>query len=167
MNTEGEVELLAEWQEPHIEASGWAVGPARRYVMLGLVAIIILLLVVGIWLKNSTLYIGAIVVAAAIAAITTQSRNDNVSLKVEVTNRGIVAGKRIYLVDELAGFWLGSTAGYVTINLELKRRTPLPATFIYNSNDVEEARNLFLEILPELEPRKETISDTLTKYIRL
>ena len=166
-DTNQDIEVLANWEEPKVASSGWASGKQQRYIWLVLGLIFIIAIIIGFFTKDSNYYLGAGVIAAGAFAIFSQLRHPAPQLSIIVAKAGVEVGKKIYAIDDIAGFWLGHSGEYPVINLELKKRTPFPVTFLYPGPNREEARDLFLEILPELEPRQETVADSLSRFIRL
>jgi len=162
-----DIEVLAQWEEPHTEASGWASGKQQRYIWLGLGLVTVIVLIIAIVLKDATYYLAAGVLITGSFALFSQIRHPSPQLAITVAKAGVQVGKKVYHIDDLAGFWLGQSGEYPVVNLELKRRTPFPIAFLYPGPNRDEARDLFLEILPELEPRQENASDNLTRWIRL
>lgn len=166
-NDEKNFEILSQWKEPATEAYGLATGGKQKYLWIGLGATAILLIVIGVLTHDINYYLGAGVLISAIFALVAQIRKPGASLDIAITNAGVAIGNKTYSLDDISGFWLNSASQYIAINLELKKRTALPITFLYPTDNASEARNLLLEILPELEPRQSDITDGLSRWIRL
>ena len=159
--------IIAQWQEP-ATVSAFNFSPQRwRLIWVSLGIVFAALLAYGIWKTDATFYLGAGVILAATASLVVQRRRPAQGLPITLTNTDLQVGKRSYPLKDLAGFWLHADAGTLAINVETKRRAALPISFLYTTASVDEARALFLQVLPELEARPGTINDTISRWLRL
>ena len=161
---ENEPQIIAEWQEP--EHPGLQLPVPLTYVWIGAGALIILLILLGIFLHDSSFYLAAGVAVSALLSLIVQIRKPAPSLQVIITEQVVEIGHRRLLISDLAGFWLKKEDGLLAINLEPQKPAALPTTFLYGNQNEEEAREILLEILPELESRNETITDTVNRWFQ-
>lgn len=152
-------QALAQWEQPHqaSQVSGTKIWMFAVPVGLGLLAL-------AIWQKEWNYGLGAAAVLAGAAAFTVQNRG--AALMVTVTTNKIVIGKRAYALSDLAGFWLAEGPAGIEVNLERKKPGLLPTTFVYPSLNKEETRQLMGQVLAELEPRRSSLGEQVSRYFR-
>jgi len=158
-------QILAEWTEPETAPPFTAIAkPAILFPAAG--GLILIFILIGLFGHDSSFYFAAVVVLAAAAAIYVQSSRAMPRLPIRVGTGGVQVGSRFYGLDELAGFWLENAEEGISVNLELKRTALVPVSFLFDGSAAQ-CRTLFLEILPEVEPREHGPSDAVNKWIRL
>jgi hypothetical protein len=159
-------QLVAEWTEPNEKLAELSQLPLVT-VIIGAAILIGLLIGLGVWLRDFTLYMAAAASLAAAVAVISQRRRPAASRTVSLTTQNLVVGRRTYPLSDLAGFWLESVGEVTAVNVEPSKAAVLPINFLYPSAERAEARATLLEVLPELEPRHTTAGDSLSRYIRL
>ena len=165
MNETAEPTIVAEWQEPQAPVPLSQLA-SPSILMIGGGAAFVILVGLGFFLHYITLYfIGAVVLTAA-ATTFAQSRRQAGGLVVRITDSEIIVGSRAYPVENLAGFWLDTTTGMLAVNLEPKKVSALPITFLYENQGAEECRDTMLTVLDEVEPREATASDNISSWLR-
>jgi hypothetical protein len=163
---EVEETILSQWQEPEITSSSTV---ATSLPVVGGVTLFAIGILIGlaIWQKDFTFYLAAAVALVAGLTVILQKRRPDVSLPVSLTTTRIIVGTKDYPLSDLAGFWLEESPGALVVNLEPKRSALVPITFLFDTLSEQEARQALLQVLPELEAREKTLSDTLNRYIHL
>jgi len=163
--TPSEETLLAEWQEathPLPELS----GKTLSLLILGGSVLAAASIGLAIWFHEFNLYFVAVVLILAVSTLIVQNRKPTASLKVTITNVRLMVGNRQYLMEDLAGFWLQSDRETVVINVEPKKASMVPITFLFAENNTEAARQTMLAIMPELESRLPNATDRINRYFR-
>jgi len=156
--------LLGEWQEPAAAASSG--GPGMGLVIGGSVLAVAALIAMGYFLKDSTYYFGAVAAVAFALAIGVQRRGGGQPRGITLSTAHIQIGKKDYVLADMAGFWLKTDAGQTVINLEPKKVSAFPLSFLHTASE-SEARAVMLNVLPELEPRQDDITDRVSRYFKL
>jgi hypothetical protein len=163
METPEEV-LVAEWEQP--DSAGLLSskqGFARAALAVGGVAAVLIGL--AVWQRELNYVLVAAVLVLSLVAVRTQNKRG--SMAITLTNLRIAVGKRQHFIEELAGYWLRTSHGFVEINLETKRPSLVPITFLANSTSLEEVAALLRPLLPEVEPRDEGFADQLARRFRM
>ncbi|MCC2631519.1 MAG: hypothetical protein K0S20_218 [Patescibacteria group bacterium] len=155
--------LLAQWKEPKLPES----LDTNPLILPALGAAALVMIGVGYWQKDWTFYLAATVAAFAAGMLVVQKKKPAEGLVISLAQEELVVGAKNYEITSLAGFWLSAEAGHVIINVEPAKASLFPISFFYENGSSEEARNLFLQVMPELEPRQKTAADTVGKYFKL
>jgi len=159
-------ELIAEWQEPELPS---LISNIKRplYLVIGAAVLVVVLILLAIFLHNFDYVVSILVLLSAGGAIYTQSHRPTPPRTITLTSTRIQIGKHSYAVTDIAGFWLQLHDDFLVINIEPKKASALPITAIYPSDNVEECHDLLIEVLSEVEPRAETITDRISGWIKL
>jgi hypothetical protein len=157
--------LVAEWQEAEREAVRGTVPPSA--IVIGGSILGVVLVGLGIWQHEFNFYLAAIVIFLAVTTVIVQMRRQGVPLPITLTTYRLIVGKRQYAIADLAGFWLGRDGGNVEINVETKKPGMVPISFLYSTSIESEARATLGQVMPELEPRLPTATDSIARYFRL
>jgi hypothetical protein len=157
-------ELIAEWQEPQLPS---LLSGIRRphYAIAGAIVVSIVLIILAIIFHNLNVALPILVLLSAGGAVYSQNRRTSASRTITLTTTRLQIGRRSYAFTDLAGFWLESTEQFIVINIEPKKPTAMPITALYVSHNNEECHDLLLEVLAEVEPRAETITDRINKLM--
>ncbi|MBU6389599.1 hypothetical protein KGQ71_03720 [Patescibacteria group bacterium] len=157
--------LIARWQEPAADRS----LPSRRFywqVILGTVIIALILVGTGYLAHDWSFYLGAGVAALAGITYIFQRRSPVRSMTITLTNQRLGLDDKAYSLADLAGFWPQKEGNYTVINLERRNKSFLPIAVRYPSNNAAEPRQLFLQVLAEVEPRPNVWSDSLGRFMK-
>lgn len=158
--------VVAQWQES--QPQGRLASP--HFILLSLVGVVvltILLIIGGIYAKDSIYYLGAAAAVALGLMLVTQNRALNQTRNITLTTMRLVIGKNSTPLATLAGFWLEKVDDHCVINIEATKPRPFPISILYPSPSLEEVRTLLLPVLNEVEPREPTWADSLSRLIHL
>lgn len=157
--------ILAQWTEPEIKFSETVIKKyTQQMVIIGTILFIAAILLAW-FLKDNNFYFFSVVVVMFTVYSIIHKRNPSQKLNVTVGDSSIQVGKNEYQIANLAGFWLKNTNEVIEINLEYKKPQLLPITFHYANSDIDEARSIFIQLLPEVAPRDTTLSDSISKFL--
>jgi hypothetical protein len=156
--------LLANWTEPQLPKS---LVKDKRNLFLGIGGLLIigLLIIMGYWQKNNNYYFGAIVFLVAAFSLYIQYYLPHKPMDIVITNLHLQVGRKTYSYTDLAGFWYQEEFGYILVNIEPKKASITTISFLYPSSDKQEVRNLFLKVIPEVEPRIRDINDQISDFL--
>ena len=159
-------QVIAQWQEP-ATPSLLSRLPNFKLILLGGILVIAALIALSVWLKDLTYALAAGVVVSAGSAVISQNRRVAPPIAVEVSTTRLTVGARQYPLSDLAGFWLEPSPTALAVHVEPSRGTAVPITFLYPNTNIEECRELLLEVLSEVEPRTATANDKLNRWMGL
>ncbi len=161
-------EAVASWQEP--PAVIVVLPPqVRRKLILGAAAATVILLGLALWMRSINLFLAAVVIVVGVFSVLKRQKQPEEQLDVQLTTRAVSIGKRVYPLEDLAGFWLQQDEddGALVVTIEHKKPMLIPPTFSYANTDEEDARQTLTAILPELEPRRTQFLDKYSRYFRI
>ena len=161
----GEEVSLAQWQESEHIRPVFPFGGVPGLIGIS-VAVIVVLIFLGAWQHDTNFYIFAVVVLIAAATLVIQMRRESPRLQITLTTRRLVVGNKQYALSDIAGFWPQHDDGTLAINVEMKKPGILPVTFLYENDDIGEARETMDEVMPELEARIPSSMDAVSRYFR-
>ncbi|MEI6477465.1 MAG: hypothetical protein WCO52_00545 [bacterium] len=159
-------ELVAQWTEPT------RVTPPNQQqftlqVFAGASVVTVLMLLLGYFQQDITFYMAAVAAVAAGIFLVTQRRRVHPSLEIALTTTRLVVGKHEYPLGTLAGFWLQEDLGQLLVNIEPSKAATYPVCFLYANDNEEEARQILHGVMAEVEPRKQTTADAISRYFRI
>lgn len=157
--------LVAEWDTPSLAELGGSKN--RLYLLMGTPVAALLLVALGIWQHNLTYYIAAAVALSAWGALFSQKKTDRQQLHILLTTRMLKIGKKTFPLAQLAGFWLEKEEDLIQVNIEPNKAAALPISFLYPTDELEDARETLLTVLPEVEAREESFADNVNRLFRL
>jgi len=157
--------ILAEWQEPTIHKLS---SPNHKTIFYigGAVVICAILLFVGYTIGDTSLYLAAGVVAAALFTLLSSKHTSSHALPVTLTTEQLQIGRKIYALVEFSGFWITNESDFLVVNLKPKKASAISTSVLYPTQNITEVKDLFLNVLPEIQPPEMTLSDKLTSFIR-
>jgi hypothetical protein len=155
--------VVAEWQEPDV-GRRFSARSLPVVIILPAVILVAVAVAVAIWQKDFTYYMTAGVIVAAVVMIVSQNQHPSRQSQVILTNYQIQIGKHSHVLSDLAGFWLETEAGFININLEPKKRSLMPISVLYPSDDPETVRKILLQVVAEVEQRQETFANQINRY---
>jgi len=157
---------LASWTEPSAKQVVLQQLPLS-YVIAATAVLTVILVFLGWLMDDFNFYGGALVMLMAGVAVTVQHRQPPRERTVIITTQNVQIGRRTYPLNTLAGFWLEQAGEVIAVNIEPKKASMLPINLLYPSVNAQEARAAFAQVMPELEPRATSTTDSLSRYIRL
>jgi hypothetical protein len=163
--TDPEEYLIDEWQEP--TQKNQAASPSFITTVGVTVAVMLILVAMGYFLQDKDFYFAAAASLAIGFALLAQSKSSNIQNDILISNLRLKIGKNVYMLSDMAGFWLDDKNGYTVINIEPKQTAVFPITFLYPEPAEEKVREILLHVLPEIESRKRDITDSINHYLRL
>lgn len=153
-NNTPEASIIANFEEPKIPQSVSHSILQKRLILFATVTFIIMI-AIGVWMKDWTFYLAAGVVGMASFSILAQHKNAKPQ-SIAITNEVIQIGQKIIQINDLIGFWLEREQEYIGVNLVRKHREIIPASFLFPTQNPDEVREIMLQILPEIEPPETT-----------
>jgi len=157
--------LVAEWTEAPHQSDPFS-PQIRLRIIAGALVLTATFILLGIWLKQLNFYFAAAVVLAALAAVFQQNKHGEPQLEVIITTARVQIGKKIISLSDLTGFWVATDRDSLVLYFESKRPSVIPISCFYSSNNLEEARENLLQVLPELEPRAKHYTDRFSDYFK-
>ena len=140
--------VLVEWDEPtHAPLS------IPKWLLLSLLCGALVALGVGITLHDSSMYVASATGTVVAVSLMAQRKAVPYSHHLILTTESLTAGKAVYPLGTLAGFWLHSVQGVQTVSLIRKSSlVELSFTCPPENGAVKDA---LLEVLPEVSPPRE------------
>jgi len=159
-------EPLASWTEP----AQAAVGSTLPLVptISGLIGLAVLFVVLAYWQGLFGLYVAAFICLTAAILVVSARGKQAAGRAIALYETTLIIGRHGYSLASLAGFWLDATSrdDCIELNFELNRPGALPITCLFPGSP-EDAREIFLQLLPELERRERTVADQLADRFHL
>jgi uncharacterized membrane protein YiaA len=157
--------LVGEWQEPIQKSRG--LSPGLPAIISGTLLVALALFATGYFLKDKDFYFASVATLAIGFALIAQKKTTTEQHDVIISNLRLKVGNKVYALAEMAGFWLSDENGYTVINVEPKKSAIFPITIFYPEPAEERVREMLLHVLPEIESRKQDISDKINQYLKL
>ncbi len=156
--------VIAQWTEPQVNP----LTNRSTLLVIGGVSLFfcIILGAIGYFQKDWTFYLAAFAALVAGGALGIQRTRPRPSLLIVLTDQRLQVGRNEYDLANIAGFWFEEPGSECVINVELASGSLFPISFLYPTNNSEEARSLLLSVMPEVEPRQQTFSDKVNSFIR-
>lgn len=162
---EQEEYLVANWTEAAHKRNPFSPG-IRAKLIAGSFVLVALFIFLGIWLGQFNFYFAAVVVVTGLAAIFQQNKHGDPQLEIVVTTERLQIGKRIIPLTEITGFWLKEDGKNLVLYFESKKANVIPISCFYSSSNPEEIRSQLIQVLPELEPKKEHYTEKFSDYFK-
>lgn len=157
--------ILASWTEPEIVFDPEVIKKYITLMTLICVPLFILAIAGGWFFKDSNYYFFALAILAFLFFSISHKKNPTQKLEITIGENTIQVGQKEYNISDLGGFWVKNHKELIEINLENKKPQLLPVTFYYANSNIDEAKSVFLQFLPEVAPRDSSISDAISKWL--
>ena len=159
-------DIIAEWKEPHSNVENSSTH-MFYLIILGGIVVAGILGFVGYNQKDFTFYLASVAAVVGGVALAMQRHRPTKGLPIVIHPTVLEVGVKEYPLELLAGFWLEHENEALIVNVEPKKSSLFPISFRYANDNSTEARQTFLQILPEVEPRPKSVTDDLNKILRL
>jgi hypothetical protein len=159
-------QVVARWTEPaRIEPAGTPLF--IRQVTGASAALAIVMGLLGYFQHDFTFYMASVASIVAGFFLISQRRRPHPQLDITLTSQQLQVGTRTYFLGDIAGFWFETDEGQLLINIEPAKAATFPISFLYPNTNEEEARSILLQAMAEVEPRRRTTADSISRYFRI
>lgn len=157
--------ILAKWTEPELNFEPEVIKKYIILMSLICLPLFVLVLAAGWYFKDFNLYFLAIAILAFLFFSISHKKNPTQKLEIIISETIIQVGQKEYNISDFGGFWVKNANELIEVNLENKKPKLLPITFYYANSNIDEAKSIFLQFLPEVASRDTSISDTISKWL--